>query len=126
MTLTKHRGHGAKPLSRENKEILSSFVRQSPYLCLPAAFSVSADFYLRPFLFHLLLSISIRPYPCYYTAVFTSSSSSPSPLILRVVTSSATFTGLQLQGNFNSNIPRFIDNLTGYTVEMVMAIRRRN
>lgn len=36
VTLTKHRGHGAKPLSRENKEILSSFVRRGGLcLCLP-------------------------------------------------------------------------------------------
>lgn len=71
MTLTKHRGHGAKPLSRENKEILSSFVRRGPYLCLPAAFSVSDDFYLCPFLFHLLLSISIRLYSYYCARVST-------------------------------------------------------
>lgn len=52
VTLTKHRGHGAKPLSHENKEILSSFVRPSPHLCLSAAFSVFADFYLSaPFSF---------------------------------------------------------------------------
>lgn len=64
VTLTKHRGHGAKPLSRENKEILSSFVKPSSYLCLPAAFSVSADFYLTaPFsftYFYLFLFAPIR------------------------------------------------------------------
>ena len=69
VTLTKHRGHGAKPLSRENKEILSSFVRpKSPslsprgFLCLCRLLS------LCPFLFHLLLSISICPFHLYPNA----------------------------------------------------------
>lgn len=46
VTLTKHRGHGVKPLSHENKEILSSFVRRYPYLSVWPVFSFFPDFYL--------------------------------------------------------------------------------
>ena len=67
VTLTKHRGHGAKPLSRENKEILSSFVRPSPpvsvsprlSLSLPTFISLPLSLSLTFIYFYLpLLSIS--------------------------------------------------------------------
>jgi len=64
VTLTKHRGHGVKPLSRENKEILSSFVRQCLYLC-----SLSLQTFISsPFLFRLFLSKSIYHCSDYYAA----------------------------------------------------------
>lgn len=48
MTLTKHRGHGAKPLSRENKEILSSFVRRGGTLSPSPRLSLSLPTSITP------------------------------------------------------------------------------
>lgn len=67
MTLTKHRGHGVKPLSHQNKEILSSFVRRCPYLRLASV--LFPDFYLFPLLsfsftyFYLRLFTTVRIMP---------------------------------------------------------------
>jgi len=68
VTLTKHRGHGMKPLSCENKEILSSFVRQCLYLRLPTILFLFRLLSLLPFLFHLLLSKSVCQCSDYYDA----------------------------------------------------------
>lgn len=63
VTLTKHRGHGAKPLSHENKEILSSFVRRCPYLRLPTVLFPSRLLSPSPFsftYFYLRLFATVR------------------------------------------------------------------
>jgi len=83
VTLTKHCGHGAKPLSHGNKEILSSFVRRCPYLRLasvlflsrfssPLSLSLSLSLCRARalLLFHLLLSTSVCHCSDYYAVVF--------------------------------------------------------
>jgi len=63
VTLTKHRGHGMKPLSHENKEFLSSFVRRYPYLRLPTILFPFRLLSLPPFsftYFYLCLFATVR------------------------------------------------------------------
>jgi len=64
VTLTKHCGHGAKPLSHGNKEILSSFVRRCPYLRLASVLFLSR--FSSPLSLSLSLSVE-RARSCSFT-----------------------------------------------------------